>query len=268
MPILCELREKPVLSFSQRLAEEGSLYCYTNTKEFIKPAYRVYKEAIREGNILKTKILAYTNRRVHAYNKCLKRLLFNNEDEYNKGEFLTAYENLDTSMTIYNSMDYIVIEKPKKIDIQIPKFATSLPGYELKIYDSFLDKSGYIRILSKNIDDCYFNTIADFIETIRIDAIEFKERGWTKKAKMRWVDYFKAMDSFTTPVDLYLGNRLIRSKSFDYGYAISTHKSQGSTLDTVFIDIKNINTCRDIDERRQLQYVALSRTRSDAYILQ
>lgn len=268
LPVLQELREKPILSFSQRLAEEGSLYCFTDTKEFVKPAYKVYKEAIKEGNILKTKILAYTNKRVEAYNKCMKRLLFNNESEYNKGEFLTAYENLDTSMTVYNSMDYIIASEPTKVDIKIHKFGISLPGYVLELYDSFFDRTGTIKILSKDIDKSYFLEIADFIENIRLDAIELKERGWYKKSKMRWVDYFKAMDSFTTPVDLYIGNRLVRGKSFDYGYAISTHKSQGSSLDTVFVDIKNINTCRNIDERRQLQYVALSRTKSDAYLLQ
>lgn len=268
LPVLQELREKPILSFSQRLAEEGSLYCFTDTKEFVKPAYKVYKEAIKEGNILKTKILAYTNKRVEAYNKCMKRLLFNNESEYNKGEFLTAYENLDTSMTVYNSMDYIIASEPTKVDIKIHKFRVSLPGYVLKLYDSFFDRTGTIKILSKDIDKSYFLEIADFIENIRLDAIELKERGWYKKSKMRWVDYFKSMDSFTTPIDLYIGSRLVRGKSFDYGYAISTHKSQGSSLDTAFVDIKNINTCRNIDERRQLQYVALSRTKSDAYLLQ
>lgn len=268
LPVLQELREKPILSFSQRLAEEGSLYCFTDTKEFVKPAYKVYKEAIKEGNILKTKILAYTNKRVEAYNKCMKRLLFNNESEYNKGEFLTAYENLDTSMTIYNSMDYIIASEPTRVDIKIHKFGISLPGYALELYDSFFDRTGTIKILSKDIDKSYFLEIADFIENIRLDAIELKERGWYKKSKTRWVDYFKSMDSFTTPIDLYIGSRLVRGKSFDYGYAISTHKSQGSSLDTVFVDIKNINTCRNIDERRQLQYVALSRTKSDAYLLQ
>lgn len=268
LPVLQELREKPISSFSQRLAEEGSLYCFTDTKEFLKPAYKVYKEAIKEGNILKTKILAYTNRRVEAYNKCMKKLLFSNENEYNKGEFLTAYENLDSSMTICNSMDYIIASDPVKIDIRIHKFGVSLPGYSLELYDSFFDRSGNIRILSREIDESYFLQIADFIEDIRLDAIDLKKRGWFKKSKMRWVDYFNAMDSFTTPVDLYLGNRLVRSKSFDYGYAISTHKSQGSSIDTVFVDIKNINTCRNLDERRQLQYVALSRTKSDVYVLQ
>ena len=69
-------------------------------------------------------------------------------------------------------------------------------------------------------------------------------------------------------MDLYYDNRLIRKKSFDYGYACSAHKSQGSSFGEVFVDMRNINLCKDKDERRQLQYVALSRTRKDAYVLQ
>lgn len=43
---------------------------------------------------------------------------------------------------------------------------------------------------------------------------------------------------------------------------------QGSSYGEVFVDMKNINLCKDEDERRQLQYVALSRTRKDAHLLQ
>ena len=59
----------------------------------------------------------------------------------------------------------------------------------------------------------------------------------------------------------------IKKKTFDYGYASSTHKLQGSSINTIFIDMANINKCRNKDELRQLQYVALSRTKTDAHIL-
>ena len=42
---------------------------------------------------------------------------------------------------------------------------------------------------------------------------------------------------------------------------------QGSTFDKVFIDIDSFKRCRDLEEVRQLQYVGLSRTRSDIYLL-
>lgn len=75
------------------------------------------------------------------------------------------------------------------------------------------------------------------------------------------------MGQFLTPVDINLGNRTIRNKSIDYGYAITAHKSQSSSFDNVAIDIRNILTCKDPVEIRQMQYVALSRTRENVYIL-
>ena len=44
---------------------------------------------------------------------------------------------------------------------------------------------------------------------------------------------------------------------------------QGSTYNNVFLDIKNINSySRDEITKRQLQYVGLSRTSDNAFILQ
>ena len=60
----------------------------------------------------------------------------------------------------------------------------------------------------------------------------------------------------------------VGARSFGGGYAMSTHKSQGTSIQNVFIDMKNIQTCRKDEEVRQLQYVALSRTRNNAHILQ
>jgi ATP-dependent exoDNAse (exonuclease V) alpha subunit len=75
------------------------------------------------------------------------------------------------------------------------------------------------------------------------------------------------MGKFLTPIDIVWDNRVIRCKSIDYGYAISAHKSQGSSFDDVAVDINNILTCKDLIEVRQLEYVAISRTRHNAYLL-
>jgi exodeoxyribonuclease-5 len=67
---------------------------------------------------------------------------------------------------------------------------------------------------------------------------------------------------------MYFDNRLIRKKSFDYGYACTVHRSQGSDYNNIFVDMKDIGLCKDDAIRRQLQYVALSRTRNNALIFQ
>lgn len=45
-------------------------------------------------------------------------------------------------------------------------------------------------------------------------------------------------------------------------------RMQGSSYNNVLVDIRNINSCKDESVTRQLQYVALSRTRKDALIYQ
>lgn len=42
---------------------------------------------------------------------------------------------------------------------------------------------------------------------------------------------------------------------------------QGSSITNVYIDMKDILKCRDEEELRQLQYVAISRTKNNIYIL-
>ena len=75
------------------------------------------------------------------------------------------------------------------------------------------------------------------------------------------------MGKFLTPIDIVWDNRVIRCKSIDYGYAITSHKSQSSSFDDVVVDINNILLCKDMTEVRQMEYVALSRTRNNVYLL-
>ena len=75
------------------------------------------------------------------------------------------------------------------------------------------------------------------------------------------------MGSFLTPIDMSFDGRIIRSKSIGYGYCLTTHKSQGSSFDSVLIDMENILRCTNKQELRQLQYVSMSRTRKDIHML-
>jgi len=67
-----------------------------------------------------------------------------------------------------------------------------------------------------------------------------------------WNRYFMLRESF---IDLR------------HAEALTIHKAQGSTFDTVFVDTGSLYSCRNPNERRRLLYVACSRARHKLYLV-
>lgn len=83
------------------------------------------------------------------------------------------------------------------------------------------------------------------------------------RQKKQWFSYWGLKEAFAW---------------LDYSYAMTVHKSQGSTFRNVFVDIRDIarnstKRCRPSDdllvwERNQLAYVAISRSSDRLFIFQ
>jgi hypothetical protein len=235
-------------------------------KEFLIKYLKSIKIALENKDILETKLATYTNKRVDLYNSLIKKALFPNGQEYNKTEFLTCCDNIEFAgmYQFWNSMDYIIATDPIKTTKTL-KYFGDVEGWEFELYDPLDDFNKRIFILSKDNDDNVFNALAYKLDQLRCNAI--KERNYQRKAA-KWGMYYDLNKSFTTPIDLYVDGRLVKKKSFTEGYACTTHRLQGSTFNNIFIDMQNINSCKDDKVKQQLQYVALSRTRTDAILLQ
>lgn len=265
--ILPKLREHVIPYFTDSLGTEGSLICNTDIKEFFKILIPNFKKAMNNSDILETKVLTYTNNRMRQYNAKIKELIFGTETEYNQHQFLTCYENITyNNMNFWNSMDYIVIDKPEETRVPIPYFM-ELPGWELNLFDPATKSVGNILILKSDVTKDYLDTLAYLIESIRLDAIACKYHD-KQKSKNLWKKYYEIINSFTSPWDLMYENRVIRKKTFDHGFAATSHKSQGKSFNNVFIDLKDLMVCRNQEELRQLEYVAVSRARQNVYIYQ
>ena len=59
-----------------------------------------------------------------------------------------------------------------------------------------------------------------------------------------------------------------RFANLNYSYALTIHKSQGSTFQNVFVDLPNLMGNRNIRERNQLLYVAVTRAAQRLFICQ
>lgn len=265
LPILGTLRTRPIRKFEPN----NNLKVAKDFKDFIANAKNLTTKAIESRDILQVKMAAYTNARVDAYNKLLHNLLFG-ESPYYKHEFLTCHDNLEFGgVKFYNSMDYVITEEPKETSIIIPKLPIkTLPGWKVTLYDSLSKSCSFVSIISPDLDCKSRAILAETIESIRLTAIEVGKIS-KLKSKQYWKDYYQMINSFTTPFDIFFDNRLIRKRSFSYGYASTIHKLQGSNYDNILVDIRDvINKCHDKETLRQLEYVALSRTRNNALILQ
>lgn len=267
LPILQKLRHRPLYSFEEIHSSEGSLLLYETSKDFMLEAAKLYKKAVRHQNPNEIKLAAYTNARVKGLNDCMRRIIWRDDNEYHQFEFLTGYENFEYNKNqFYNSSDYVVTNIPVLTSKKIPYYV-KLPGYELELYDRVYKKLLNVFILSRTVNPDYIDGLANLIEDVRLSALEAKSRGNRTRASALWRKYFEIMKSFATPFDIMFDNRVIKKKTFDYGYASTVHKLQGTTLDTIFIDMNNLYSCRGREELRQLQYVALSRTKSDVHML-
>lgn len=298
LKILDKLRNTPEFGIIPDIkSSEGSIINYNSITPFVLDAAKTFKKAIANHDFNSIKIACYTNKRLETYNDVIRKVLYGkNCSEYMPGEILTAYDNMKVDVNeevvelgfipeelkeshsksskhkIYNSMDYEVIEV---IDFTRPAdnlFPLPLPGYLLTLKDHVYNIDFSIFILTKNMPTDTYTRLADLIDDVRYKAISIDKNTKVKsdviERKVLWRRFFIMSDSFVSPIDLVTSDgRTIKKAGFKYGYAITCHKSQGSSYDNIFIDMSDIKKCRVPEEMRQLQYVALSRTRNNIYIL-
>lgn len=266
LPLLKTLRNNKLLSFNNIEASTGSLFVYRDAKSFIKASLPLFKEACENRLFNHVKIIAYTNKRVQGFNDVIRKCLWNDDVLYHKNEFITAKYSFDFGVdSFYNSVDYFITDV-KEQSIVIPNYK-EVPGYNIIVYDPIFKQDRNFSIISKNIDTKTLLELGNLIEETRLEAMRYKQLGNRTIASRYWRDYYSILNSFTTPFDLYYDNRTVKPQSFDYGYAATVYKVQGDSLDSIFVDMNNLLKCKDDGVTREMQYVALSRTKNDAYIL-
>lgn len=270
VPMLIRLRDEVIYDFETIRAGKGSLIVENDVKDFIRPYIGIIRNSMDSMDTDAAKILCYRNIRVKGYNELVRRCLLKDAVEntpFMKGEFLVGYENFEYEKhNFYNSSDYIIDDEPRRSTIVIPEVGT-VEGYMLSVYDKVEDCSTWIPMLDiRTVEqEIIYNWISK-LEEFRLKALKAKELK-NGMDSFFWKMYFKILQCCAINADLTFQNRVVKKKTFDYGYALSTHKSQGSSYTSVFVDMSDLFFDRDKDELRQLQYVALSRTRSDVHLL-
>jgi len=178
------------------------------------------------------RVLSYTNKRVIQYNTFIRQLR-NYTHPYEVGEILS------------NNSSAELIGKTRLYTDQVVRV--------VRITDDYMDKSivsgEEIRMIIMDVEDV--NSGVTYSVTAFADhndrALVLKFYSGTKS----WERFFKVKN----------GHPDLRSVS-----ASTTHKAQGSTYDSVIVDLADIGKSTNKEQTARLQYVALSRPRSRLYI--
>lgn len=195
------------------------------------------------------KALCWTNKMVTSTNEFLRKHIIKSEELVAVGDILMGYrpisKELDTPPffipIVKNSVDYIV----QKVTIE----EITIVGVILKVYRvEVKDGEAVMNILHR-----------DSYETFKY---HYADRHTNGTLHRRWKPFYDFKNKIIVMEDISYGDswKDVCPKDISYGYAITTHKSQGSTYSNVGINLADLFKNKTPQERRKLTYVAISRT--------
>jgi exodeoxyribonuclease-5 len=213
------------------------------------------------------KVIAWKNDTVMMSNAVIReQLLGKDTDIVEVDDLLMGYRSVSEEKQrfniIENSADYRVVRKAG-----LEENGYGITGYRVQLREDLA------KGLFKHQDVFIINT-ADHTNLHLYAEMHDFFRDMGKSNKRNWKKYyeFRRCNILTQTIDRYR-NGLYRSsldvivKDLDYGYAITGHKSQGSTYSHVFVMENDINDNWVLKERNQIKYVALTRPSKTATVL-
>ena len=217
-------------------------------------------------NIDMYRIIGYTNNCVAGWNNYIRNSIIRDADKniITKNDLMMSYE------TIVNEFMEIVINNSEEYIINdIVNFVDDKYGFKGFLVKFQLIHGGTITRPLFIIDHRDKFTILKYHKTVSelINAAK-NAHGGTRVSKWKAYYDFKKKYILAANVIDRTGKQLY-SRDIDYGFAITSHKSQGSTYDTVFVDIndmvydKNGRPYADQDDLLRRLYVGCSRARKE-----
>ena len=220
-------------------------------------------------NIEFTKLIAYTNLCVSGWNKFIRNFIIKDCDK----SILTKNDLILSGITIVDKFnDTVIINSEEYVINDIvnythPKY--NIRGFLVKfqaIYGGAISSPLFVVDHSDKFSINMYYKLSN-------ELITAAKNAKTSVRAQRWRDYYEFKESCLLLVELQnSAGEVIINRNIDYGFSISAHKSQGSTYDTVFVDVddivfdKNGAIRTDCDTINRLLYVACSRCRNKLYI--
>jgi exodeoxyribonuclease-5 len=198
-----------------------------------------------------TKVIAWRNKTVDIMNNLVRKVIYGEENLGSKiliGEKLIANNPIiEMSQILFNTNDEFSVEdfEIKTEKVKVAGEEGTLKYYETKV--SYLNDDDkkviyYIDILHED-SESYFYVLSSKLKKIAIE-----KRGKEKS----WIKYYEFIRRFA---------------DVSYAYAITAHKSQGSTYNTAFVFEDDIDVNLNVVERNRIKYTAYTRSSKKLYVI-
>ena len=196
-----------------------------------------FKDEAYTKNIDMYRIIAYTNNSVSGWNNYIRNTIIRDSDKniITKNDLIMSYE------TIVNEFMEIVINNSEEYIINdIVNFVDDKYGFKGFLVKFQLIHGGTITRPLFVIDHRDKYTIQKYHKILTELITSAKNaNGGTRVA--RWKEYYAFKKKYLLAANIIDRNgKTLYDRDIDYGFAISAHKSQGSTYDTVFVDVNNM----------------------------
>lgn len=244
-------------------------YQVCNTKEFESFVYRNFSDEALTHNIDYSKVIAYTNNTVSAWNKFIRHSIVKDADKsvITKNDLIISYVTIVNKFNdciIKNSEEYIL-----KDVVNYVHPTHNLKGFMVRFTAIHGGNSTSPLFVIDHKDKF---TIQMYVKLSK-NMIQDAKSAPVKLKAQRWRDYFEFKESCLLLTNIINNEGKIEfSRDLDYGFSLTSHKSQGSTFDTTFVDVNDIvfdkfgrpyANAEDINRRL---YVACSRCRNKLYL--
>lgn len=244
-------------------------YCVFNASKFPEIVEREFNTEEFVNNIDLSKVVGFTNVCVNSWNTFIRNSIVKdaNKSIITKHDLITSYVTIVDDFNdaiIKNSEEYII-----KDVVNYTHSKYELEGFMVRfiaVHGGVVTQPLFI------LNHTHKESLVKYYQICN-SYIEAAKNATKALRSAKWKEYYKFKDSVLLLTNIGDSNgKIIIGRDLDYGFSITSHKSQGSTYNVSLVDVNDIvydkfgQPYTNAEEINRRLYVACSRAKNKLYL--